>query len=263
MKLVLVIQARTRSSRLPNKVLAPLCGEPLLARMIERVRLAREPNAIVVATTYESADDAIAALCDRLEVDCYRGHPIDCLDRHACIAIKTRADAVVKVPSDCPLIDPRVIDRVLAIYRRDAERYDYLGNLHPASWPDGNDVEVISARALATAACEASEAFDREHTTPYFWSQPERFRLGNVLWERGLDYSKRYRWVVDWREDLEAVRAIFEALLPRHGVGFSVDDVLALHAARPDLEAINAAHRGYDYAALRPRPDRTTVAALY
>jgi spore coat polysaccharide biosynthesis protein SpsF len=185
-------------------------------------------------------------------VACYRGHPLDCLDRHHRVAIEHAADAVAKIPPDCPLIDPRVIDAVLARFRAEAGRCDFVSNLHPASWPDGNDVEVIAAPALAAASREATDMFDREHTTPFIWSRPERFTLANVRWDLGVDLSQRYRWVVDWEEDLRVVRSIFEALLPLRGPGFSVEEILALHRRMPELERINALHRGYSHLNARP-----------
>jgi spore coat polysaccharide biosynthesis protein SpsF len=252
MNVVLVIQARTASTRLPGKVLAEVRGKPLLAHMLDRCRLAREPDAIVVATTYDACDDAIAELCRELRVACHRGHPTDCLDRHQRIALERRADAVVKVPSDCPLIDPRVIDQVIRAFRIHEGRCDYMSNLHPPSWPDGNDVEVVASSALAAASAESADPFDREHTTPFIWSRPARFALANVTWGAGLDLSQRYRWVVDWQEDLLAVREIFAALLPHHGPGFAVEDILELHRQRPELEHINAVHRGYSHLNARP-----------
>lgn len=251
MKLQLVVQARTRSTRLPGKVLLPVCGKPLLERMLARVQLAEQADGLTVATTDDPSDDAIEALCDRLGVDCYRGHPEDCLDRHLQAGLLAAADAVVKIPSDCPLIDPAVIDRVLSAWRAARGGYDYLGNLHPASWPDGNDVEVIAIDALAAGAREATDPFDREHTTPFFWTQPERFRVGNVRWERPIDLSHSERWVVDWPEDYRFVCEIFAGLLGSDDRCFGVDDVLALLARRPELKRINAGRHGYSYWARR------------
>jgi spore coat polysaccharide biosynthesis protein SpsF len=259
MRFVVVVQARMRSSRLPGKVLERISGKPMLERMLDRIALAKEPDEVVVATTWDPADQPIIALCQRLGIACYEGHPTDCLDRHQQIAAQYRADAVVKIPSDCPLIDPRVIDRVLGVWRQQPTRYDYLSNLHPASWPDGNDVEVIAARALALAANEAEDPFEREHTTPFLWSQPERFRIGNVRRDQVEDLSQRFRWVVDWPEDLNVVRRVFDALLPEHGAGFSVEDILALHAREPSLERMNLAHRGYSYAADWRAPKRAQL----
>src|SRR5262245_15121151 len=141
MKILIVIQARTGSTRLPDKVLLPLAGAPLLQRLIERIRASSYASNVIVATTTNSKDDVIRALCRRSDVACFSGHPEDLRDRHYQAAIAERADAVVKVPSDCPLIDPAVINRVLEFYRQHHSKYDYVSNLHPPSYPDGNDVE--------------------------------------------------------------------------------------------------------------------------
>ncbi|HEX4352602.1 MAG TPA: NTP transferase domain-containing protein, partial [Polyangiales bacterium] len=234
------------------KVLMQAAGRPLLAHMIERIRAAPTAERIVIATTTERRDDAIVTLCQQLEVDCFRGHPLDCLDRHYQIALLTVADAVVKIPSDCPLIDPRAIDRVLTTWHECERPCDFLSNLHPASWPDGNDVEVMSTAALRAAWNEATDPFDREHTTPFIWSRPTRFRIANVTWETGLDYSQRYRWVVDWFEDYSVVREIIEQLSPREGAAFGVDAIVQLMKQRPDLVARNALHRGYSHLSARP-----------
>jgi spore coat polysaccharide biosynthesis protein SpsF len=250
-KIAIVIQARLASSRLPGKVLLPLGGKPLLERMLERVLSARHGRCVVVATTTLGIDDPIVELCQRLGVEWVRGDSEDCLSRHLLAAAHSGADAVAKIPSDCPLIDPAVIDCVLSQWLAAEGRYDYIGNLRPPSWPDGNDVEVVSLAALRTAGREATAAFDREHTTPFFWSQPERFRLGNVTWETGLDLSKTRRWVVDWPEDYALVCAIFQRLAQKHGSCFGVQPVLRLFEREPELLALNAQHLGYDYMALR------------
>jgi spore coat polysaccharide biosynthesis protein SpsF len=254
MRVSIVIQARTASTRLPGKVLLPLGGKPMLERMLQRVAAARQATHIVVATTTLAVDEPIVKLSARLGVRCVRGDSEDCLSRHLAAAAESGADAVAKIPSDCPLIDPQGIDRVLSIWHASEGRFDYLSNLHPPSWPDGNDIEVMSLAALRTAGNEATDAFDREHTTPFLWSQPDRFRLGNVLWETGLDHSRTRRWVVDWPEDYELVKAIYDRLAPKHGACFGVQSVLRLLERQPELLAINARHLGYDYAASRLKP---------
>jgi spore coat polysaccharide biosynthesis protein SpsF len=251
MKIAVVIQARLASSRLPGKVLLPLGGKPMLERMLERVRSASLAKYVVVATTTRAVDEPIVSLCERIGVDYVRGDEEDCLSRHLLAATHSDADAIAKIPSDCPLIDPQAIDTVLAAWHAAEGGYDYLGNLRPASWPDGNDVEVVSLAALRTAGREATLSFDREHTTPYLWSQPERFRLGNVTWNTGLDYSRTRRWVVDWPEDYALVCAIFERLARSHGPCFGVQPILRLLEREPSLLTLNAARLGYDYMALR------------
>jgi spore coat polysaccharide biosynthesis protein SpsF len=242
-RVVTVIQARTGSSRLPGKILLPAAGRPLLAHLIERVKRAESVGTVVLATTIDPADGILEELGRLLGVETCAGHPTDCLDRHVQAARLLEADAVVKIPSDCPLIDPAVIDRVLSMFLQDPERYDYVGNLHPESYPDGNDVEIMSRRALETAWKEAVRSHEREHTTPFLWDQPDRFRLGSCLWERGLDLSRVHRWVLDYPEDYQLIRTIYERLYSVRPE-FEMDDILDLLAREPELAAVNRRHIG-------------------
>jgi spore coat polysaccharide biosynthesis protein SpsF len=242
-RVVTVIQARTGSSRLPGKVLLPAVGKPLLALMIERVRRASRVGTVVLATTSEPEDRPIADLGLALGVDVYRGHPTDCLDRHVGAARQRNAEVVVKIPSDCPLIDPGVIDRVLSVFLDDPDRYEYVSNLHPESYPDGNDVEVVSLKALEAAWSEARRPFEREHTTPFIWDQPDRFRIGSHVWDTGLDLSQTYRWVLDYPEDYELIRTVYERLTPVRP-DFGLDEILALMRGEPGLAEINRKHIG-------------------
>jgi spore coat polysaccharide biosynthesis protein SpsF len=244
--MVTVIQARRGSSRLPDKVMLPLAGKPLLARMVERVRAVPLTGSVVVATTTLSEDDAIADLCRREGFSCFRGHPTDLLDRHYQAGLRGRADAVVKIPSDCPLIDPKVINRVLTFYVRRPGEFDYVSNLHPATYPDGNDVEVMSWPALTAAWQEAKRNYEREHTTPFIWDHPERFRIGNVIWERGLDYSMTHRWTIDYEEDYRFIKAIYDELHHKNPL-FGVDEILALLKEREDIAAINSKFLGVNW----------------
>ena len=244
MKLVAVIQARTGSSRLPSKILMQVLGKSLLELMLERVRAARELDEVVVATTSLPIDDPIRDLSRRLDVACVSGHPLDLLDRHLQAAQAAEADAVVKIPSDCPLIDPRVIDQVVGAYRRDAERYDFVSNLHPGTWPDGNDVEVVSRRVLEEAHREAQRGYEREHTTPFVWDRPERYRLGNVTWDTGLNLAESHRLTLDYPEDFQLIARVFEALQRPGQPPFSVGDIISYLDAHPEVAALNAAHRG-------------------
>lgn len=244
---LVVVQARVGSSRLPGKVLLPLAGAPMLERQIERLLCVRRRFELLVATTTEPADDAIAALCARLALRCFRGHPTDLLDRHFQAARALDAHTVVKVPSDCPLIDPQVVEQVLDEYTLHPGAYDYVSNLHPATWPDGNDVEVLSRAALEAAWHEARRPFEREHTTPFIWERPERFRLGNVRWRTGADLSMSLRLTVDYPEDYHLASAVYEALWSRDRPAFGVGAIVALLDARPDLRALNARRLGVNW----------------
>jgi spore coat polysaccharide biosynthesis protein SpsF len=246
LQVVTVIQARTGSSRLPNKVLLPLLGQPLLGRMVERVMAAGLVGTVVVATTTTAQDDVIEDFCLEIGINCFRGHPEDLLDRHYHASRCFGANAVVKIPSDVPLIDPQIIDRVLEVYLSDPDAYDYVSNLHPSSYPDGNDVEVMSTAALETAWWEAKRGFEREHTTPFLWERPDRFRLGNVVWETGSDYSLTHRWTIDYEKDYQFIQAVYEELYPQNP-RFGLADILALLEKRPDIHALNAEYAGVNW----------------
>src|SRR5262249_55712067 len=151
--------------------------------------------------------DPIVDIALRAGFPCVRGHMTDLLDRHRQAAEAVRADVVVKIPSDCPLIDPDTIDRVIGEL---APPYDFISNLHPPTWPDGFDVEVMTRDTLDAAWRDAARPIDREHTTPFIWDNPERFRCGNV--RLPTDYSRRYRLTLDYREDYDVIRGVFEAL---------------------------------------------------
>ena len=245
--MLVVVQARTGSSRLPGKVLKPLAGRTLLERLIERLRAARTRFDLVVATTIDPSDDPIVALCNRIDVRTFRGNPTDLLDRHVQAARAAKADVIVKIPSDCPLIAPEVVDRVLSSWVAREGRLDYLSNLHPPSYPDGNDVEVMTVDALETAWREASKPHEREHTTPFLWDQPDRFRTGNVIWETGHDYSMTHRFTIDYPEDYRFIRAVYDALCTVSQPLFSLGEILELLEERPELLAINARHRGVSW----------------
>ncbi len=246
MRLLVAVQARLGSSRLPGKVLLPVCGEPLLACMLRRVRAARIPFELCVVTTTAIEDDPIVELCHGINVRCYRGHPTDLLDRHFRAGRELNATAVAKIPSDCPLIDPAIIERVLGDYLDHAGSADYVSNLHPATYPDGNDVEVMSMDALRSAHGEASQPFEREHTTPYIWERPERFRLRNVTWESGLDYSMSHRFALDYPEDYRFIAAVFEEL-GGPDAHFGLHDILDLLERKPELSHLNARYLGVNW----------------
>ncbi|MDW8466394.1 MAG: glycosyltransferase family protein [Chloroherpetonaceae bacterium] len=247
MTLLVVVQARTGSSRLPNKILLPLAGKPLLQRQLERIQAAQTPFELIVATTTAPSDDPVRQLCRTLGIKCFSGHPTDLLDRHYQAARQEKADAVVKIPSDCPLIDPAVIDRVLRTFLWHRNDVDYVSNLHPPTYPDGNDVEVMPFPILEIAWREAKKDYEREHTTPFIWDQPERFRLMNVVWETGLDYSKTHRFTIDYPEDYDFIKAVYDALWTPERPVFSLNDILNLLAARPELLRLNEKYAGVNW----------------
>lgn len=239
MRTAIICQARTSSTRLPRKVLLPLAGKPLLVRCVERLRAARMADVVVVATTTDPCDDVLVELCVSNGIDVYRGHPTDLLARHLGAAKMVNADIVVKVPSDCPMIDPLVIDEVLRAYRELKDHVDFVSNLHPPTWPDGNDVEVMTIELLKRADALAQRNYEREHTTPWMWDANPDVRVANVVRRDGNDYSVSHRWTVDYPEDYVLIKAVYDALYTptRH---FSCEDILAYVALHPEVTGMNA-----------------------
>jgi spore coat polysaccharide biosynthesis protein SpsF len=237
MKIVAMIQARTGSTRLPGKVLKEIEGKTMLARVVERVRRARQINEFLVATTDHAADDAILAECKRLAVKVSRGDQDDVLDRYYRAAQLAKAEVVVRITSDCPLIDPEVIDKTVAAFLE--AKPDYASNALDRMYPRGLDTEVMSFTALSRAWQEARKPYEREHVTPYIYEHPDKFKLLSVT--GAADFSS-HRWTVDTAEDLEFVRTIygrFKANPEFAGCEFSGRDVLDLLELEPELAEIN------------------------
>jgi spore coat polysaccharide biosynthesis protein SpsF len=224
----------------------PLMGKPLFVRQAERVQAAALSGLVVIATTLEREDDRIVDICEKEGLVCFRGDATDLLDRHYRAAKQFDAEVVVKIPSDCPLIDPVVIDQTISAYLDNPGLYDFVSNLHPASWPDGNDVEIMNFRALEEAWKHADRQLEREHTTPYIWERPDQFRIGNVQMAGGVDYSMSHRFTIDYPEDYAFINAVFEELFPANPL-FGVRDILGLLETRPDIFAINHKWAGVNW----------------
>lgn len=232
MRTLALVQARMGSTRLPEKVLQDIGGKTMLARVLERAQRSRLLDGVAVATTTESEDDAIVEECRRLGVPVSRGSAEDVLDRYRHAAETFEADPVVRITSDCPLLDPEVLDDIVALFR--TERPDYASNVTARSFPQGLDVEVFRRSALETAAREATKPYERAHVTPFIYQHPDRFQL--ALLRADADYSGQ-RWTVDTAEDLAFVRAIYARL----GAGgrFGWRAVLDLLAREPQLADLN------------------------
>ncbi|WP_373532723.1 cytidylyltransferase domain-containing protein [Vampirovibrio sp.] len=241
MSCVLIVQARMTSTRLPGKVLMPVLGQPLLAYELARLQRCQLVDRWMVATTVNASDDPVAALCQTLEIPVFRGSENDVLGRYYGAALQAKAQTVVRVTADCPLIDPTVIDEIIqhfqaANFQPDQKALDYASNTLTRTFPRGLDAEVFSFSALEMAHREATEALHREHVTPFFYQQPERFRLSAI--EAPTNHSQ-HRWTVDTPEDFELIQRILEALYPRNP-NFTTQDVLALLAQHPDWAKLNA-----------------------
>lgn len=245
-KIVVIIQARMTSSRLPGKVLMPVMGKSLLVRMIERVKRTAYQITIVVATSTDESDDVIEQEALQNNIQYYRGSLNNLMERHYQAAKLYDADLVIKIPSDCPLIDPRIIDETIDVYYKNGGTLDYVSNLHPATYPDGNDVEIMTMDCLGKARRMARQPWELEHTTPVIWEHPEHFRIGNSIWKTGLDLSMSHRFTIDYKEDYDFIVKVFEALYPSKP-NFSCNDILKLLETHPDIYKINEQYIGVNW----------------
>jgi spore coat polysaccharide biosynthesis protein SpsF (cytidylyltransferase family) len=230
--IIALIQARMSSSRLPGKVLKLVRGKSALARVVERVRRARTPQMVAVATTTNASDDAIERACAALGTLCFRGQEHDVLHRFYVAAKLYGGDAIMRVTADCPLIDPMVVDAVGDVFGRG--EHDYVANINPPTYPDGLDVELFTFAALESAWRGARLRSEREHVTLYIRNHPELFRIGNIRCDRDLSHL---RWTVDEPRDLEFVEAVYERL----GDGpFGLEETLSLVEREKGLTRLNS-----------------------
>jgi len=232
-KVAAIIQARMGSARLPGKVMEEIAGKPMLRHILDRLKSAELIHSIVVATTAKAIDQPIVELAKDSGTGIYAGSEDDVLDRYYRAAIKFNVDIIVRITADCPLIDPKVLDKVIQRYLQG--NCDYVANILNLTYPDGLDVEVFSRAALERAWKESRLASEREHVTPYIRKNPEKFRLANV--ENKVDLS-HLRWSVDEKEDLEFVRQVYKQLY-KEGHIFYMEDVLELLERHPALKKIN------------------------
>ena len=236
MKVVAIIQARIGSTRLPGKVLKDLGGDTVLARVVNRTRRATLVDEVVVATSTLPQDDVIMQECERLSVACFRGDEVDVLDRYYRAAQKFAADAIVRITSDCPLIDPELIDRTVRPFLDD--NADYATNALFVTYPPGLDVEVFTAAALSSAWSSAKAPYQRTHVTPYLYQTKGLFKIVSLSAEQ--DYS-RYRWTLDTVEDWEMIRQVYAHFGGKDD--FSWSEVLHLMEDHPELVEMNSCVR--------------------
>lgn len=236
MKIVLIIQARMNSERLPGKVLKPILGKPMLSYLIERVKQVKEVNEVVLATTVNDSDDAIADLGRKEGIAVFRGSEDDVLSRFYEAAKMCRADAVVRVTGDCPVIDPHVISQVIQCFQEKRGNVDYVSNFVKRTHPRGLDAEIFSFRALEEAFQESTSTSEREHVTPFIYHRPSRYRLASV--EHSVNLSK-HRWTVDTPEDFILLQNIISSLYPLNP-SFTLEDIVKLIQTHPEWENLNA-----------------------
>lgn len=231
---VAVLQARVSSTRLPGKVLLPLLDKPMLARQIERTLRSKLIDKLIVATSQDAGDDAIADLCATIGVPVFRGSLSNVLDRFYNAVVDLRPKHVVRLTGDCPLADPEVIDGV--INHHISGGYDYTSNVVEPTYPDGLDAEILTFQALDKVWHSATDSIDLEHVTHYICKNPKLFRIGSFKSSRNLSH---WRWTVDESKDFQLVELVYKALYTNNPE-FSMNDVDELLTRNPSMAALNS-----------------------
>lgn len=237
-KIVCIIQARTGSTRLPDKILRDLEGKPMLLRVVDRVLESKLVDKVVVATTINSKDDRVVELVKKYHprVSVMRGSEEDVLDRYYQAARQAGADIVVRVTSDNPLIDPDVIDKNIGELLADKSLDLVSNHIGTMTYPRGLDVESLPFSVLEKLAKTATEPIDREHVTIHIKRFPDRFKWKTTSNDADLSF---HRWTVDREEDFKLVSEIYRRLYPKN-LHFRMKDVLKLFEEDPELLKINA-----------------------
>ncbi|OAT80984.1 acylneuraminate cytidylyltransferase [Bacillus sp. MKU004] len=233
MKIVGIIQARMGSTRLPGKIMKKVNDKSLLDYQLERVKRSNILDEIVIATTTKEHDDFIVEFCENQKTKVYRGSEDNVLERYYYAAKEANADIVVRMTSDCPLIDPEIIDHVISNYL-DSD-FDYVSNTQIRTYPRGMDTEVFSFSVLEQAYLNAKKEYEKEHVTPFIYLNPSIYSIGQV--ENNQDYSK-YRLTVDTPEDFKLISILIEKLYVDDKM-FGLKKIISILQEEPHLYEIN------------------------
>jgi glutamate-1-semialdehyde 2,1-aminomutase len=231
MKIVTLVQARMGSTRLPNKVMKPIGGVPLIGLLLARLSRAKEVNQIVVATSFDERNQPLVEHVKKLRYACEQGSENDVLDRFVQAARAHQADVVVRITGDCPLVDPALVDECIRRFK--AASVDYFSNTSPPTYPDGLDIEVCTFKALEQASLETNNPYDREHVTPYL-RESGQFKTSSMQHSQDLS---ALRWTVDEPADFAVMEKVFQHFHPR--TDFTWGEVLSLQRQRPYIFNIN------------------------
>ena len=221
-KTLCIIQARLSSSRLPGKILLKGDGKnSLLATLYKRLTPSKHIDKIIIATSTEKIDDIVNDECKKNNINVFRGSLKNVLKRYYECAKKFKGDTIIRITSDCPLIEYKLIDKLLLKFN--SENCDYLSNVHPATFADGYDIEIFSFKSLKRAFYEGKKDYEIEHVTPYIWDNPKKFIIKNYSLNK--NYNSNFRVTLDYLEDYFLIKKIFNYFENRKNY-FDVFDVL-------------------------------------
>lgn len=225
-----IVEVRMGSRRLPGKTLLPVIGKPLIALLIERLRIAKRIDKIILATTTNSEDDVLEDFCRENKIECFGGSSEDVLGRVYCAAEKYNTDIVVEVTGDCPLLDPWLIDECIDMFLK--SDYDYLSNFIKQSYPPGIDVQIFTFRVLEEINRLAKDKRFREHVTLYILKHPEKYNSHNITAPPEMHYPD-WHLEIDEHKDYELIKKIYESLYPKNPE-FTTMEIINLLRTNPD-----------------------------
>ena len=227
-----IIQARMGSTRLPGKVMELLDDEnPSLYYTINQLKNSLNVDKIIVATTKLNEDDVIEKISKNNRINYFRGSSENVLERFYKCAKKFQLETIVRITADCPLIDPKVVDSIIQIFN--SGKYDYVHNMEPRTFPDGLETEVFSFKILEKAYKNAKLPSEKEHVTPYFRNNKNKFRIKNIISKKNMS---SHRWTLDYQEDLDLIRNIVKEIKNRP---ILMNDIISLFNKKPNIFEIN------------------------
>ncbi len=241
-KITCIIQARTNSTRLPNKTILKILNSPVIIHVIDRIKKSNLIEQIVLATSTTTNDQILSDIANDNQILSFKGNESDVLDRFYNVAKEYDADPIIRITADCPLIDPLLIDKMIKFFLEN--NFDYVSNIIERTFPDGLDVEIFSFATLKKAFSEATWLSEREHVTPYIIKNPHLFKLFNYTNDEDLSH---FRWCLDEAADYQMIQKIFQEFKPQKF--FSTHDILKLLKEKPEISKINSGiftNEGYD-----------------
>lgn len=225
MKIVSIIEARMTSSRLPGKVLLKAANKPMLYHLVSRLRHVKKIDEIVIATTINKEDDKIINFAKKNNIKFFRGSENNVLERVYCAATFFKADVIVQITGDCPIIDPIIVEQVLGIYL--INKADYVGNAHVRSYPDGMDVQVFSFKSLKKCYSISSAPLEMEHVTLGLRRRPKIFKPIHIIAPKNLFWPS-LGLTLDEKKDYIFLKKIIEYFTRTKNKNFSCHDVINL-----------------------------------
>lgn len=235
-RVVASIEARMGSSRLPGKMIADVNGQPALARLFSRLRLCKQLDDLILATTTSSGDDVLAQLAADNGIACYRGSEDDVLNRVVEAQRQAKSEIVVEINGDCILLDPEVVDMGVRTFL--GNECDVVSNCSKWAYPQGVGVQVFKLSALEYVEKTIADAAVREHVSLYFYQHPELYRIIH-LYPLERWHMPELRLQLDYQQDLDFINAVYERLEPVYGDDFGLEQVMELLKSEPALMQIN------------------------